>query len=129
MDADYCKIYGEMDKHVDSDGKHSRNLYDVMRNGTTHEFDPKMTYKIVINQKEILGITGFEFTPNILKINLKEYFRDLKKGYEIWKKEIHDDKTGEKFAGVMHVSGYEFPPQGGIGKLETTEGQYIIKRK
>ena len=65
----------------------------------------------------------------MLKINLREYFRDFKKGYYIWKKEVNDVNNYEKAIGVMYISGYKFPPQGGLGKFETTEGDYTIKGK
>jgi len=122
MGGNYCKIYDDMDTK-------KTNLYDVLRNGTTHEFDPKLSYKIIINPKQKPDVYGIEYVDSMfIKINLKEYFRDLKKSYQKWKKEVHDDKTTWTFAAVMRCSSYHFPPQGGIGKIIDRNGdEYVIK--
>jgi len=120
MGEEYIKINDEMKLH-------NHSIADIFRNGTTHEFEPKISYQIKINNS-ITTSLGVEYlSPIIIIINLLEYFRDLKNGFEKWRKELDSDH--EKMSGVFYTSGYTFPPQGGIGIIESPEGEYVYKKR
>ena len=124
MGTSYVELYEKMDEYKDSKGI-SRNLCDVLRHGVIHEFTPKITYSINTKDDASLGI---DYTPHLMiKINLKQYFQDFKKGYEKWKNEI--DNNFERSLNVLHVFKQSFPPQGGIGTIiDSRNGdEYILK--
>lgn len=121
MGGKYCQIY----KHMDTD---ETNLYDVLRNGTTHEFDPKLSYKIIINPKPKPDLCGIEcINLFLLRINLNEYLRDLKKSYQKWKQELQNDMSTGKWVAAVDIMGYSHPPQGGLGTITHDGEEYIIK--
>jgi len=121
MGTEYIKVNNLMKTN-------KKYLYDVFRNGGVHEFEPKINYQYKINIP-ITSALGIEYLmPHLLRINLAEYFRDLKNGYYKWKEEISHDY--DKGFAVMHMSGYSFPPQGGRGVIECfDEGNFIIKNE
>ena len=122
MGDDYVKVNNVMRPH-------GHSIKKIVRNGVVHEFEPKISYQININ-KSITKSIGFEYLPPItITINLKEYFRDLKKGFNKWTKELEDDPHHEKMMAVVNTSGYMFPPQGGISKIESPDGEFIYKTK
>jgi hypothetical protein len=103
-------VYSEINDRID--------VSDYMRNGLIHEFEPKKRYTIEISDDDSGNKVGIEYHENlkILRINLREYYRDFKKGVD----KFHDEVQGpnmkiEKMDNLVQCVRPDkvFPPQGG----------------
>jgi len=78
--------------YVDINRNHNNTVYDRMRNGLFHELEPKYHYEILVSNIEDKNKIGIEFNASldVMRINLREYYRDFKKGVE----KFHDEVQG-----------------------------------
>ena len=71
------------------------DLYNTVRSKFVHEFSLRPSYLIRVNEKTT-DIKGLESINNHLNFNIREYYRDFKKGVENYKKSLVD--SNELFA-------------------------------
>jgi len=67
------------------------DLYSTIRSKLVHEFSPRPSYAIWLNEK-ITDRKGIEPMNNHLNFHIREYYRDFKKGVENYKKDLVNSK-------------------------------------
>lgn len=75
------------------------NIYKDVRSKLVHEFAPRMSHGIWLTTNTLDIRIGIEYKNEHLNFHLREYYRDFKKGIEIYKSKLENHKQNPEILG------------------------------
>jgi len=75
------------------------NIYGDVRSKLVHEFSPRPGHGIFLSEKPENEKIGLEYINDFLNFNLQEYFRDFKKGVQLYRLKLEKEKEDKKLLG------------------------------